>query len=331
MMTSIESVMCTSLSTLLLLTACGAAESGWSGDVEDSDREISRIEQEGQSEGRRGELHSVLRDDPTNADALAELREMDREEDAAAGLVLQVDVAPGHVVKFFAPAPGERFVIEVGSFDESGHANSVILDEQGAMLSYDQIWSRIGDGTPLPTLLWQPESVVSDVPPPVPEEPFEATESFAPFLGNPPGSALSLMHVSTGTHFLNDQRGCGAPTPTVNPWCWVDRSGPFWAQSTNSTAVVFTVAMWAGNAMTVRAKLNQTHDFTIVPNQFVVYSWQVNGSCWPVPLICWMNDTTIRAEILDAEVYVDKWHSGGGIAKADWPGALFPSPAPANN
>lgn len=316
--------------TVLFLTACGGAEPEWSTDVEDTDVEISRIEREGQSQGRRGELQRILRHDSANADALAELREMDAQEDDAAGLVLQVDIAPGHVVKFFAPAAGERFVSEIGPIDDNGHINSVILDQQGALLSYEQIWSRIGDGSEFPVVLRQSEVTPSYASPPVREEPSVPMESFVPFSSNRPGGGLTLAHVSTGAHFINDQHGCAVPTPTVHSWCWVDRSGPFWAQIGNSTALVFTVAMWAGNAMTVRAKLNGTHDVTMVPNQFTVHAWQVNGSCWPVPLICWMNDTTIRAEILDAEVYVDKWHAGGGIAKADWPGALNPSPFPAN-
>jgi hypothetical protein len=291
------------------------------------------------SPGRRGELHEILRNDPTDDAAWAELAELDRMEDEAFGLLLEAKAVDGHLVKFFEPVPGRIVVMEKYTGQRPKERAT-----DGAPPSLEQIWSRVTGGLEMPQVLVEAEErrvrhlaeAEAELLAAEAESPSPADQSAGPSSpiavgeasdGSPNWPGLSLQHVtSSGSHFRDDQDGCDLQSgPVVESWCWLNRTGNWFEGFNNVSGHASALAMFGGNLMTWRTKVNSTtHNTTIQPGEFWELHNVAGSFCWPVPLICSMDDDNFSGEILDADVQIDLWHWGGSFSNPDWPGPAQP-------
>jgi hypothetical protein len=332
------------LALAVCVTACGAEYNALPDDATGAQADGMPIAEAGDgiqnSTGRRAELHEIYKQNPSGSAAQAaldELRAMDRASWEQTGLLLEVELGPGHSLYISEPSPGRISLREKsGPLDESVIAKTELWPDGNVRTLYEAL--RPGEALPevLSAALQRRDEAAASTTEALEPGEDEATASQPPagqpMLAEQPDllPQKQLTHVASGPHFRDDQHGC---IPLLNPsrtFCWLTRTGN-WLESKKSTKTSQTLAMVSGNLMTWRTREDEGESFTTVhPNE--LWTWSAEGKlACDIFNTCEYKARTLEGQVLDAEVNVDIWHFGGSFSNDPSRFFFLPTPRPANN
>lgn len=319
--------------TVLLLcgqvVACGNAA-----DPQDPTPAVGEPQASATSTGRRGELIAAYREQPGNQSIIDELEALDRESREQAGQIMEIEVAPDHVVYVLEPKEGGLLLLEGGKRPATSVVAGFDVDSPQPLT---RLFAALRPGEALPAVLAEAEqrheagsdadvdALEGESAPAVPMEGAPAP-AMAPAAAGP---SVTPQHVtSSGGHFRDDQHGCVIVDEPVRSFCWLERSGG-WSEPQKATHSTQVLAMFAGDIMTWR--LNNT--FKIVrPGDFFVGSPISRKHCPIIPITpCVLRNMDMISHLADAETFVDMWHWGGSYSQDTNVHVFAADPAPDRN
>lgn len=300
-----------------ILTACGT-ESTIDSDQFDDVEAAVRVMVEAASPGRRGELHSILKQDPENSGARDELVALDENADLVSGLIFAYEPKSGSVVKFFEPFAGDVVVLAGGPAGDTP-----VIGARGQAWSIPRIWETVSGGEEMPAVLAEAHQRAlrrAEVLMATPESEREEREpgDTAMPRATPKQPSKALQHVtSSGAHFRDAHDGCANFNSEVRLfWCLTGMVGSSTPATADDTEQAFTrLHMFAGSQLTWSLNWDGT-PFTVTVHVGEEWTWAPSSPLVCVG-VCWFPDKDFRAQILDGDAQ-DAWHWGGTVSDDGW-------------
>jgi hypothetical protein len=275
--------------------------------------------------GRLAQLDALLTDDPTNAAALAEVRTLNHRADQDFGLIETIELAPGHTLSFYEPAPGRVYLGENRLAIMDSVLDRYGLDQMTAIEAYRVLRPEAELPAALIEATRRRETLAK-----------EAAQAAEPALGTEPSHASTVgfeapepgvtvervdedvavvraQHAtSSGTHFRDDG---GCPDGNDYEWCLLNyRSNGYVSGTTTRSS--WKVAPYTGNVtFSLKVAGDAIGAWTVLQGEFRSFSgesWRCDRPC-PICACGWVTGPAgHRGDITNAST-TDRFHFGGAF------------------